>query len=132
MKMLKRCLASLLQLSNLNLEHLTFLQIANKNSQISKDNTFIPDRDQGSQVSNPAMFYPMLWAHLLKHDLNTWKYSQQSRGSSFSNQTLTIFSNIQRENTIFKTTNQSLEVIHKSSRFTTPSSKSFFRAEPIY
>lgn len=29
-------------------------------------------------------------------------------------------------------TDQSLEVIHKSVRFTTPSSNSFFRAEPIY
>ena len=31
-----------------------------------------------------------------------------------------------------KITNRSLEVIHISSRFTTPSSKSFLSAEPIY
>ena len=36
------------------------------------------------------------------------------------------------ETKLINETNQSLEVIHKSSRFTTPSLNNFFNMEPIY
>jgi hypothetical protein len=97
----------------------------------------LPDKGQCSQVANHVKFYPMLLAHLLDDDLNTWKkLIKQSRGFRL-NTTLNkhILQHSYKKKTQFhksKLTNQSFEVIHNSSRLTTPSSNSFFRAEPIY
>lgn len=99
----------------------------------------LPNIDPHNQVASLVMFYQAPLVHLPVHDQCTctppYRFSQHLN-STLRSKIQTQNSKVSQKTRFFFffliQTNQSFEVIHNSSRFTTPSSNSFFKADPIY
>lgn len=91
----------------------------NKQTVIECGLVYVLDRDRDSRVVSLAGYYLVLLAHLLVHDYCTCTvHIKVISNSTISNSQL----DIEKNQESYTETNQSFEVIHRSSRFTTPSS----------